>query len=260
MANNPLHRRVLVNEWIGCHFLRRLGVATPETRTLYVDRDLARTIPLGSAGWHFASRHPGAVATFDVVPDAVLARVANLGDFGGALVADKWMGNTDMRQCIFVRDRVADHVRDADHHPLRKGFVVLMIDQDHVFNGWRWEFTAAPSHSLYFRPLVYRNIVQRDLEPWFDRVRSFPASVAEDAISQIPSTWLGGTDQDRAWLSIVIESLMCRRRRIADLVLDCCRREAHMFSGCATAAAKTYRNQQQSCRDSAVDVDSIAET
>jgi hypothetical protein len=122
---------------------------------------------------------------------------------------------------------------------LRKGFVVLMIDQDHVFNGWRWEFTAAPSHSLYFRPLVYRSISQRDLEPWFERVRSFSASVAEDAIRQIPPTWLEGTNEDGDVLWRLIEQLMFRRPRIADVVLQCCRREAHLFPRCATAAANT---------------------
>src|SRR5208282_1399462 len=65
--NNPQHRRILINEWIGSAFLGYLGVSTPEASMISVSEDFLRQNPevhfqLGSRrhpvepGWHFGSR------------------------------------------------------------------------------------------------------------------------------------------------------------------------------------------------------------
>src|SRR6202789_4365967 len=67
--NNPQHRRILVNEWLGSAFLSYLGISTPETAIVRISEDFLADNPdvylqLGSrrlavpAGWHFGSRFP----------------------------------------------------------------------------------------------------------------------------------------------------------------------------------------------------------
>src|SRR5580658_8852284 len=64
--NNPQHRRILVNEYIGSRFLSYLGISTPEVAMVRISEDFLRENPevylqTGSrripvpAGWHFGS-------------------------------------------------------------------------------------------------------------------------------------------------------------------------------------------------------------
>ena len=122
--NNPQHRRVLINEWIASTFLQYLQVAAPETAIVHLTPEfLANTpevsISLGNErrnvepGWHFGSRFPGdpnRVAVYDFVPDSLLDRMENRNEFLGVLVFDKWTGNADARQSIFLRARLREYV------------------------------------------------------------------------------------------------------------------------------------------------------
>ena len=69
--NNPQHRRILTNEWLGGTFLRFLGVAVPDMQIVnlpeqFLDENPEAGIQLGSRrippllGWHFGSQFPGA--------------------------------------------------------------------------------------------------------------------------------------------------------------------------------------------------------
>src|ERR1700744_3785110 len=69
-VNNPQHRRVLVNDWIGASFLRYLGLSTPEPAVGRITPEFIAAHPdlymqLGSQkilpepGWHYGSRFPG---------------------------------------------------------------------------------------------------------------------------------------------------------------------------------------------------------
>src|SRR5512141_3328870 len=115
--NNPQHRRILVNEMVSAVFLDYLQFSAPEAAIIAVPEEFLRGnaevfITLGTRhipvqpGWHFGSRFPGDPARtpiYDFVPDALLSGVANLSEFAGMLVFDKWMANADGRQCIFHR-------------------------------------------------------------------------------------------------------------------------------------------------------------
>ena len=95
--NNPQHRRILVNEWIGSVFLEYLGISTPEAAIVRSPKNFLRENPevyiqLGSGrrpiepGWHFGSRFPGDPArnvVYDFLPDTLLDKVENLADFLG---------------------------------------------------------------------------------------------------------------------------------------------------------------------------------
>lgn len=134
-----------MNEWIAACVFRHIGLATPEIAVVTLSDDFIRDNPntnmehrssgvAPTCGPHFGSRFPKVdVAVYDFLPDAILSKVANVSDFLGVLVADKWLGNTDSRQAIFFRD-----------HGARSRFVVQMIDNGHIFGGGAWRFADSP--------------------------------------------------------------------------------------------------------------------
>jgi len=228
--NNPQHRRILVNEWLGSAFLAYLGISTPETAIVRVSTDFLEHNPevhiqLGTnhrqvePGWHFGSRYPGDPArnvVYDFLPDSLLDKVENLGDFLGVLAFDKWMGNADSRQAVFFRARLREWLPGSGAHPLRLGFVAHMIDNGYIFEGPHWQLTDSPLQGLYFRAQVYRGARGReDFEPWLGRIANFPEEVVDQALKQIPPTWL---EEDEAALSEMLERLLARGRRVADLI------------------------------------------
>jgi len=231
-ANNPQHRRILVNEWMGAAFLQYLQIATPAVAIVnlsaeFLDANPEVHIQLGSrrqaveAGWHFGSRYPGdpaKIMVYDFIPDVLLEKVANLSDFLGVLVFDKWTGNADSRQSIFFRARLQEWSPSRQERPMRLGFVASMMDHGYVFNGPHWNFSDSPLQGLYFRPSVYRRACSwEDFQPWLDRVTHFPEELVDQALKQAPSRWLAG---DESALEALLEKLMARRKRVPDLIQD----------------------------------------
>src|SRR5262245_56162543 len=128
-VNNPQHRRVLVNDWIGASFLRYLGLSSPEPAIIRLTPEFVAANPdlymqLGAhkirpePGWHFGSRFPGnpmRTIVYDYLPDVLLERVENRREFAGILAFDQWTGNADSRQAIFFRARLKDWLQNAAH-------------------------------------------------------------------------------------------------------------------------------------------------
>lgn len=231
--NNPQHRRILVNEWLGAALLDYLQLAHPEIALVRItDAFLAanpdvyiqlgqRRIAVGP-GWHFGSCFPGdpsRSAVYDFLPDALLPKVANLREFLGVLVLDKWAANADARQSIFFRARLRQWKAGSAAGQLEKAFLAQMIDHGYLFNGPYWDFPDSPIQGLYFRPLVYERVRGLDhFQPWLDQVTHFPEEVLDKAWRQIPPEWLEG-DEDN--FHRLLERLLSRRRRVPDLVSDC---------------------------------------
>jgi hypothetical protein len=230
--NNPQHRRILVNEWIASIFLNYLDISTPvaaivdlSARFLEANPDIY--IQLGSRhlavepGWHFGSRYPGdpgKVMVYDFLPDALLDKVVNAGDFLGVLAFDKWMSNADARQSIFFRARLRQWPTSGGEVTPRAGFVAYMMDHGYVFDGPHWKFPDSPLQGLYFRPNVYQKVRGwENFQPWLDRVVYFPEEVVDGAMKQIPPEWLA---EDGDALQTMLEKLMSRRRRVPDLIRD----------------------------------------
>jgi hypothetical protein len=239
--NNPQHRRVLVNEWIASTFLQYLQVAAPETAIVRISPEFAAQNPdvfiaLGNEkrsvdpGWHFGSRYPGdpnRVAVYDFVPDTLLERIENRNEFLGVLAFDKWTGNADARQSIFLRARLREYVPAFQGHSLRMGFLAMMVDHGYIFNGPHWSYADSPLMGLYFRSSVYSHVRGwDDFQPWLDRIVNFPEEVFDDALSRMPAEWLNG---DRDALHSLLEKLMARRRRVPDLIEDCRRSTIRPF-------------------------------
>ncbi len=236
-SNNPQHRRILVNEWIAGVFLRHLGLSSPEPAMVRLTEDFVGSNPevylqLGrerrapEVGWHFGSRFPGdpfRTAVYDFLPDALLDKVENVSEFAGVLAFDKWAANADSRQAIFFRARISAS-RPSQPEPGRLGFVAQMVDNGYVFDGPHWRLSDSPVQGLYFRPLVYAQVRGwADFEPWLDRIRHFPDEIVDQAVKQIPPSWLegGGGELGRDELERLLERVLARRKRVADLILEC---------------------------------------
>ncbi len=240
-TNNPQHRRILINEWLACVFLRYLQIYVPETALVELTPDFIESNPelyfsLGTRrepvkpGLHFGSRmavHPDRVAVFDFLPDKLLGKVENRTDFLGMLVFDKWVGNADSRQAVFFRARAKNWTPLKGEAPARIGFFAQMIDHGFAFNGPHWGFQDSPLQGLYFRTSVYDEVRSLDaFEPWLEMVANFPASVIDSAWKEIPREWL---EEDEEELEKLLESLLKRREQVPRLIREARAGRANAF-------------------------------
>jgi hypothetical protein len=230
---NPQHRRILVNEWIAAALLKQLAIAAPAAVEVELDeeilaRDPSICLQCGSGripvlpGTHFGSCYPGSPLTdavYDYLPDKLVPEVANVSDFRGALVFDKWTCNADSRQAVFFRTRLRDYLGDGPgggDGSMRKGFVAQMIDHGYIFAGPEWSFLDAPGTGLYLRESVYRGIrTLDDFQPWLERVIHFPEQEIDAAIRGVPRTWREGEEGE---ISRLLERLYERRALVPDLL------------------------------------------
>jgi hypothetical protein len=187
--NNPQHRWVPVNEWLGSAILRHAGILTPETRIVHISKEFVRAYPdmhfqlhrtrvPPVAGFHFGSRFPGDpdhVSVYDFVPECIFSSVANRAAFLGVLVLDKWMANTDARQAIFYRPPTS-----------KRRLVASMIDNGLLFGGPHWDFVDPPLFDLARSRAAYADVSAPSLDPWFNLVGSFPEEVLFRTAHQMP--------------------------------------------------------------------------
>jgi hypothetical protein len=228
--NNPQHRRILINEWLACVFLRYLQIYVPETALIELTPAFLEANPelyfsIGPRrepvrpGLHFGSRmavDPERVAVFDFLPDKLLGKVENGADFLGMLVFDKWVGNADSRQAVFFRARARNWTPLKGEAPARVGFFAQMIDHGFAFNGPHWSFQDSPLQGLYFRTSVYDEVRSLDsFEPWLEMVANFPCSVIDAAWKEIPREWL---EDDEEPLERLLEALLKRRNQVPKLI------------------------------------------
>jgi hypothetical protein len=240
-VNNPQHRRILINEWLACAFLRYLQIHVPETALIELTPEFISNHPdlylsIGPRrepvppGFHFGSRmavHPERVAVFDFLPDKLLNKVENRSDFIGTLVFDKWAGNADSRQAVFFRARAKSWMPLKGETPARLGFFAQMIDHGFAFNGPHWQFHDSPLQGVYFRTAVYEEV--RSLEsfqPWLEMVENFPVEAIDSAWKEIPRDWLDGDEES---LEAMLEALLRRRSKVAGLIQDIQRTRASTF-------------------------------
>lgn len=240
-TNNPQHRRILVNEWLACAFLRYLQIFVPDTAVIELTPQFLADNPdlhlsIGSErqpvppGLHFGSRlavHPERVAIFDFLPDKLLNKVENRVDFLGMLVFDKWVANADTRQAVFFRARAKSWTPLRGEAPAHIGFFAQMIDHGFAFNGLGWQFHDSPIQGLYFRTSVYDEVRSLDsFQPWLDMVANFPVEVIDSAWKEIPRNWVEG---DEAALEQLLDNLLKRRSRVPALLQEIQRKRSSAF-------------------------------
>jgi hypothetical protein len=199
--NNPQGARTLVNEMLGAALAARLDLPAPETAIVEVSDPLIQhsedcAIQLGrgriacSPGRCFGSRYPSEIGPYGnrvlmsahgFLPDFPEREVMNAADFAGMLVFDKWTGNMDGRQVIFVPDATTQNYR------------MIMIDNGFCFNGSGWDFPYAPRCGLAGRPSAYRAVRGIDsFEHWLQILENTTgAHLLDQLADDIPPEWYG---------------------------------------------------------------------
>ncbi len=239
--NNPQGLRILANELLASRLAALLGLPVPTAQVIEVTKELIAhsgemTVQLkcGStplmAGLCFGSQYPYVLdekgmppSINDLLPDSLLPRVENISDFVAVLAFDKWVGNTDGRQAVFVRNSE------------RRCYRALMIDYGFCFGGSNWGFPDAPGEGLYDRPSVYATV--RGLEafaPFLTCLEQKVSFAVMQAIAQgIPPEWyLNDSDS----LLRLLENLDRRRRTVEKTLLRSRRSFPHFFPSWAYQA------------------------
>jgi hypothetical protein len=147
----------------------------------------------------------------DFLPDDLLPRVRNLGDFAGMLVLDKWLCNTNGRQALFFRRE------QGNGGAIDCPYEVVMIDQGFCFNAGEWNFPDAPLRGLYSRNKVYEGVRGHEaFEPWLERIeKNITGTVLHQLIGEIPPEWY---DDDLDSIQQLAEQLLRRKGRAAELI------------------------------------------
>src|SRR6267154_1759372 len=149
--NNPLHIRVLANEFLATRLGLWLGLPMPHVGTMEVSEwlvahspelsiEIGETIIPCSTGLQFASPYVGNLeknCVLNSIPANMLDVVINQPDLARVLVFDKWAGNCDARQAIFAK-------RGA-YGP----YDMTFIDQGYCFNAGQWTFPDLPLLGTY---------------------------------------------------------------------------------------------------------------
>lgn len=226
--NNPQHRRILVNEFLGTALAQALGLPTAPFSIVHVSQELIdltpelsielsrATIPCQS-GQQFGSMYVGNPKnTLETRPACWCCMPFDIQrQFAGMLVFDKWTCNTDRRQVLFHRTRM-------------KGGRVVMIDQGFCFNEGQWNFPDSPLRGRYFDGTVYRQIRGiDDFEPWLGRLESgFELDFLSPIANRIPPEWYA---DDRDALAFLLERLVRRRLLVRDFLCAMRRENPSIF-------------------------------
>jgi hypothetical protein len=220
-SNNPLGIRVLASEFLATKVGLSLGLPMPEVAVIEVptflvdntpalqmeteDREVIRCAP----GQHLAIRFVGDVwkdQVFDYMPKAMFGRVINAADFPRVLAFDKWLGNCDHRQAVYV-GRAG-----------KRQYQAIFIDQHDCFDGPRWQFLDHPAKGINRGQHVYEAVTGwNSFEPTLSRIENFEVDDLWRLASEVPGEWHGC---DQEVLSCLIESLYQRRAIIRDLVTE----------------------------------------
>ncbi len=218
-TSNPQHVRVLANEFFASKLGQRLGLPIPEVSTIEVCDWLIQHTPelhVESAGYrrplnsgvHLASRFaadPLEELIFDWLPESFLQHVVNIGDFARTLVLDKWAGNCDGRQAVFIKSGCHD-----------RQYRAKFIDQGYCFNAGQWDFPDLPLYGAYHQNCVYEAVRGwESFEPALTIAEQMDPSEIWGCAAGIPDEWCDGDVQA---LSRLVEELDRRRSKIRDLI------------------------------------------
>jgi hypothetical protein len=151
---------------------------------------------------------PTTTAIYDFLPRKLSPKVVNFEDLATAFVLDRWLGQRDARQAIFVRDRM-----NGKGLELR----LYLIDHGMSFAGKGWEFSDSMRCGLYMDRSVYSSLnMKAASEEALSRIEALTESDLYAATDDIPSCWF--SDEDYA-LAKLLGLLDLRRGRLRPVVL-----------------------------------------
>jgi hypothetical protein len=216
--NNPQAIRILANEYLASKLGLAVGLPMPEVAVIEVSEWLIQNSPdlkidLGvkavpcASGLQLGSRYvadPLETVVFDYLPEAMLNRIANWQDFSRVLAFDKWTGNSDGRQAVFV------------NQPKEYRYRAIFIDQGYCFNAGEWDFPDSPLRGAFARNSVYERVTGWSaFEPTLSRIEQIDQIEIWNVAQEIPPQWY---EHDSEALSRLIESLHQRRSLVRDLI------------------------------------------
>jgi hypothetical protein len=216
--NNPQDVRILANEYLGTKLGALLGLPMPEVRIIDVSDWLIETSPElmiengglsvpCPSGLQFGSRYvsdPALTPVYDYLPEAMLNKIRNRDDFPRVLAFDKWTGNSDGRQAVFVKP------------PGTRSYRAVFIDQGYCFNAGEWNFPDSPLRGVFARNSVYADVTGwKWFEPVLSRIEQLSISDLWNIAREVPEEWHRG---DSAGLSRLIEALYERRLQVRTLI------------------------------------------
>jgi hypothetical protein len=216
--NNPQAVRILANEYLATKLGQALGLPMPEVRIIEVSEWLIQNSPelkidLGmgpvpcASGLQFGSRYvadPAEAIVFDYLPEAMLTRIANWRDFPRVLAFDKWTGNSDGRQVVFVKEQTERRYR------------AVFIDQGYCFNAGEWNFPDSPLRGTFARNSVYERVAGwEDFEYILSGIEQIDQEAIWNIAAEIPEEWYQHDSEGLIWL---VETLYARRPRIRELI------------------------------------------
>jgi hypothetical protein len=176
---------------------------TPELKIDIAPRSVSCT-----SGLQFASRYvgdPDQDRVFDYLPDSMFHRIANRDDFPRVLVFDKWTGNSDGRQAVFVK------------RPNQRMYQTVFIDQGYCFNAGEWNFPDSPLRGVYARNSVYENVTGwGSFQPTLSQVEQIEIDSLWSIAAEIPAEWY---EYDSEAITRLIESLHARRSLVRELIM-----------------------------------------
>jgi hypothetical protein len=215
-ANNPQHRRTLVNDWIGSKLLRAIGVNAADCTLIHVPDHLIEAhnvhMQIGArqlwfdSGPHFGSLcpvNPERKAIFDFLPSKLFPKISNLDDFFSTFIFDRWTANRDSRQAVFYRESALPSFR------------ALMIDQGFIFQGALWNFVEFAKPDEFYREAYILGASRENFEITTQAIFKVSETTVQDIIRQIPFEWL---QNDDAELARVIEQLFRRKYQLPALI------------------------------------------
>ncbi len=226
--NNPQGIRILANEMLAALLANTVGLPVPRPAIVEVPWELVwrnneLTMGRGSSrvqccpGLCFGSAYAAHVVdpsssgdVLDWLRPQHLNRVENISDFIGILAFDKWIGNADVRQVIFVRRNRA------------LPFGVYMIDNGLSFNGQAWNFQIRPRLGLHLERLVYSRVTGMDaFEPWIVRIQqAITSKTLSKAARMIPINWYGKNRQALSNLLARLEERIWILRKLLEITRE----------------------------------------
>jgi hypothetical protein len=218
---NPQGNRTLINECVVSHLLSGMNVATPCLRilelptvldggeNLYFSVGNRRVAPQGAI--HLGSQcpvDPEKTAIFDFLPVRLLPSVSNLTEFATMFVFDKWVGQSDNRQAIFVRER-----------SVTRGisFRAYFVDHGMAFDGDQWHLLDRPLCGLAFQSQIYSSLDLREhIEAAVCQVENISEDTLLTAAEGVPGSWFAEGDHEH--LSTLLFKLKQSRAKLRPLI------------------------------------------
>jgi hypothetical protein len=199
--DNPQHPRVLVNELLSTMLALWLDLPFPTPAVVNVPEGTRDSNRQFRAGPQFGSRF--VTRALDYFPEAAVSRISNRRVFAGVLAFDKWTGNTDTRQAVFVRS------------PSAKSYKAVFIDNGNSFNAGSWNFPDKPAQGAFMPCFPYSDVCGwQAFEPWLSDIEGFPEYVLLRMAAEVPPEWC----DDREAIQQLCHTLLDRRPKIRELI------------------------------------------